>query len=141
MSKVSITAVIVCDDIRKEVTGKDILIGVYSGDIIVQDIPATISAAFWFELLPLELGVQRLELRLRLANKEEALPLTIEVQVENLSPSAIFTPSATITVDAETELLLEERVGESWRVLKSKKIYKGKVNHPLIFSNDPQPPV
>jgi hypothetical protein len=41
MSKLGykITSLIICDDIRREASGKEILIGVYSKDIIVKDIP------------------------------------------------------------------------------------------------------
>jgi len=36
-----------CDDIRREVTGKHILIGVYGGDIILPHLPAPVVLAVW----------------------------------------------------------------------------------------------
>jgi hypothetical protein len=38
---------IFCDDIRREVSGKQILIGVYTGDIVIPSFPATIAIAGW----------------------------------------------------------------------------------------------
>ena len=45
MSKLGykISSVLICDDIRREASGKEILIGVYSSDIIVSSIPANIT--------------------------------------------------------------------------------------------------
>lgn len=44
-------SVIVCDDIRQEISGKQILIGVYSEDIIVQSLPTTLTLCFWIQVL------------------------------------------------------------------------------------------
>lgn len=41
---------IVCDDVRREDSGKAILIGVYTGDIVVAGYPSIFSAKFWFEV-------------------------------------------------------------------------------------------
>ena len=38
--KVEILSAVVCDDVREENNGKEILIGVYSGTIAVQEIPS-----------------------------------------------------------------------------------------------------
>jgi len=38
---------VVCDEVRKEVTGKEILIGVYGDDIIVGAFPATLLLSLW----------------------------------------------------------------------------------------------
>lgn len=140
MADLQVTAVVVCDDIRKEVTGKDILIGVYSGDILVPDLPMVINAAFWIELGPNQPGNYKLNMRVRLGNKVEALPIAIELQIADTSQSAVFTPQATIAVDTATELLLERRVGDSWETLKSKKIYKGVTVQPFSASTFSEPP-
>jgi hypothetical protein len=51
-NKHNFRAVIVCEDIRQEVNGKWSLMGVFSGDIVVQDFPAEIQLAFYIEYLP-----------------------------------------------------------------------------------------
>jgi hypothetical protein len=57
---------IFCDDIRREFNGKDILIGVYSGGMILKQLPAPVAMAIWFCFernesdfgqVPIELGI------------------------------------------------------------------------------------
>ena len=42
-------SVVLCDDIRQENTGKAILIGVYSGDIVISSIPARLGISLWLQ--------------------------------------------------------------------------------------------
>lgn len=42
--------VLFCDDIRQEVTGKFIFIGVYSGDLLPQSIPSTFGLAMFLRV-------------------------------------------------------------------------------------------
>lgn len=49
MTYAEIYAVVICEQVRKESNGKDILIGVYGGDIIVTDFPAFLTLTIWVE--------------------------------------------------------------------------------------------
>src|SRR2546426_965311 len=40
---------VVCDDIRREDNGKELLIGVYSGGIVVPQFPAPLVLAYWVQ--------------------------------------------------------------------------------------------
>jgi hypothetical protein len=42
-AELKIISVLICDDVRREENGKEILIGVYSGDIIVTRFPAAMA--------------------------------------------------------------------------------------------------
>lgn len=42
-----IVSVIICDDIRKEASGKQTLVGVYNKDIIIPNTPSTLSQLFF----------------------------------------------------------------------------------------------
>jgi hypothetical protein len=68
-----IGALIICDDIRddirKEISNKDILIGVYGSEIVVPEFPATIPLAFWMEITPTKLGELSLQLHLSFDDK------------------------------------------------------------------------
>ena len=55
--------VVFCDDVRREVSGKDILVGAYSGDITVQSVPTTIGIAFWIQVRVKGIGTVRTRLR------------------------------------------------------------------------------
>ena len=49
--KVEILSAVVCDDVREENNGKEILVGVYSGTIAVQEIPSPpLSLRCWVNL-------------------------------------------------------------------------------------------
>jgi hypothetical protein len=54
-----------CDDIRNETNGKQILIGVYTGDILISQFPAVISISVWvaFERINEESGELPIEFR------------------------------------------------------------------------------
>ena len=58
-----VEAVVVCDDIRREFNGKEILIGVYGG-IIVPRFPANLNLAFWIQFRTTETGEIPIFLRL-----------------------------------------------------------------------------
>lgn len=51
-----VETVVVCDFIRHEGNGKDILIGVYGSGIRVAALPTNIALSFWIELKPHQTG-------------------------------------------------------------------------------------
>lgn len=53
-----------CDDIRQEITGKHILIGVYGGDLVPGILPATFPIAIWVRFWGLQAGRHSFEMRL-----------------------------------------------------------------------------
>lgn len=50
-------SVVFCDDVRREITGKDILIGVYSGDIRLPTVPALLGVSLWIQFRTIGNGV------------------------------------------------------------------------------------
>ena len=62
--------VIICDDVRKENSGKHLIIGVYPDDILVPGFPATIAVCAWFQFFADRVGEMPIELRV-LQNKKE----------------------------------------------------------------------
>jgi hypothetical protein len=60
---IDILAVIACDDIRREHNGKEILIGVYAGEIVVPEPDAAIEATFWVHFRCDRLGGVELEFK------------------------------------------------------------------------------
>lgn len=64
VGSINFIAVVVCDDVRKEISNKEILIGVYGAELVVQSYPALINPSFWIQMLPLVPGEFNLEMRL-----------------------------------------------------------------------------
>jgi hypothetical protein len=115
----SIDSILICDDIRKEVSGKDILVGVYSGDIIVHSVPFTLVLAVWFEYIPGSNVKHTLDIVASYAGKQIARQKG-EIHPED-SPFGIAMPGLTVSGDAEGELLIEITLGDSGQVFKKSK--------------------
>jgi hypothetical protein len=111
-------AVIVCDDVRREVTGKDILIGVYSGDIILSIFPMWFPASLWIEIETLEVGKHEINFRMSLTDKPP-IPFKAEVDVIRPGSLALFAPGLQFNAEKECELLIEVLDEDGWRYLNS----------------------
>jgi hypothetical protein len=126
MSVLEFCAIIICDDIRKEINNKDILIGVYSGDIVVSSLPAWLPMAFWIEASAKQIGRHDRSFRITVADNPP-LVLKSELQIEQLGSLAIMISGLQIYFEKEGTLLLEVQEGEEWKTLKSKKIIIGQL--------------
>jgi hypothetical protein len=124
MLREEVTAVLVCDDIRKENNGKDILIGVYSGDILLPSLPAQLSLAFWIEVAPVQVGSKKATFRIGFGGDRSAMIHT-ELEVSRTGPAAIALPTFLVSIDSPGDLTLEIQEGngdDGWRLLKRKSI-------------------
>jgi hypothetical protein len=131
-----IGSVIICDDIRKEVTNKEILIGVYTGDIVVSSFPASIPLAFWVELTPYRPGKHEFNLRLSIPGKKGKLVIQAALEVATLTGTSAAVAGFQITFDEPGELTLEIGFGDEWHLLRRKTVQQGPV-----VSNTPIPTV
>jgi hypothetical protein len=124
---VKVTSALICDDIRREITGKDILIGVYAGDIIVPQVPFSIPLTLWFELSPEKTGPHKVSVRLSYAG-EEVFKLEAGIDVQSVGPAALPLPSFQLASDKLGELVVEFSADEkTWAEVKRKKIIQGAV--------------
>lgn len=120
-------SVIICNDIRKEITNKDILIGVYGGDIIISKFPAKLRIAFWIEYIPDR--ADKIEVNFRIGLKGKS-PTDVKgvLDLPELKTAIIAVPGLELLVEEESELILElsDKEGE-WRIIKTKQIKRGQV--------------
>lgn len=130
--------VIVCDDIRKEVTGKEILIGVYSGEIVLPSFPSWFPASLWFEIETLEVGKYEVMVRFSLTDKPPVL-LKAGLDVSRTGGTSMVLAGLQLFAENECELIVEIQDGEEWRVLKRKKVIKGNVTLPFPALTGPPP--
>jgi hypothetical protein len=116
-------SIVMCDEIRTEVTGKDILIGVFSGEILVPSFPTAIGVAFWAEVENSneDIGVKEYELRVGVENGQP-LPFKVTADIRAAGTSILKIPTIHIPVPGPTVVSLELLDEENWRVLKSKKV-------------------
>src|SRR6185437_1672746 len=130
MSAAQFGAVIVCDDLRKEVNGKDILIGVYAGDIVLASFPAWFPCALWIEIETVETGEYELLFRLSLTGKPH-LQFKVRMEVQQPGTTGLGLPGLQLQAENESELIIEALDGEDWKVLKRKRVIKGNVSLPF----------
>ncbi len=114
-----IETVLVCDDIREEITHKLILIGVYSGNFVVPEFPSNFFLAFYFTMTANDPGEFELNLRLSLPKTRPEMYMRVKFAVPALEDTSLagdqfgtFTPKIPITIPAPGELVLSARWGE-----------------------------
>lgn len=126
----------VCEEVRQEMNGKFILLGVYTNSILVNQFPAQFPLSVWTLLEAEETGSAAISLRLRM--EEAALTLlevkgSLEVQeLENWTPFAF---GGVVNVSNPGKLHVELKVDDApWETLRVVNI--SRATFPLV-----QPPV
>ena len=134
-----IETVLVCDDVRRELSGKDILIGVYSGGIGIPTLPAPINVAFWITLRAHEPGTFALSLRVNLPHKSPAIDMTMHIDISpppdmpfSEQPTAIFTPPLPLMITAPGDLELHYRWSRQGK-------YRPLLRKPIAIVSPPAP--
>lgn len=79
--KLSIKYAVICDDIRREDNGKQILIGVYSEDIIVSSFPAQLNLAMWLQCKAENSGEVNFDFRALRDGNDEIFKGSAKIQV------------------------------------------------------------
>ncbi len=125
MADFSLNAVIICDDVRREISQKDILVGVYGSAIVVSTLPTHINLAFWIEMEVHKKGLFELFLKLEFQNSSQNVEFRLGVNIENnTQPVAVFTPQISCFVEREGQLRLLAKAAESgkYKLIKTRKL-------------------
>lgn len=118
-----ISAVIVCDDVRKEVSGKDMLIGVYGGSINVPAYPANFPSAFWFEIEPSQLGSIPFEVKIDMPSGNPPVQIGFTMEIREIDTSVFVMAGVPLSVERDGEIIISAKIGsEPWSVVKRKKV-------------------
>jgi hypothetical protein len=108
MSGLDIRYVIVCDDVRREDNGKEILIGVYSSDILVPVLPANLQLVFWMHVYNDEVGEFPFEVRLTGPDRVQILHASAQGTATSArSMGSIWFGPVGVRVPKEGDLSLE----------------------------------
>lgn len=144
-SEFTVENVVVCDDIRQEISHKHILVGVYSNVINIAMLPANINLAFWIELLCKKRGPLALQLKIELPGNPTGFHIGIDMTIDNTANSApLATPqiNCLITQEGEIKLFLRATGTEKWRLSKRVRVVYQSAINPQVnpFSSAPPPP-
>lgn len=132
MPNMEIHSAIVCDDIRREINNKEILIGVYTGDIIVADFPTMLTLSLWIEASTPEAGPIPVHMRVKIDNN-----IVGELKaMQALTAAGYFSlplPQMQLLVEKPGSIVFEiEGEAGHWRTLKSKNVRKGPIVPPNV---------
>jgi hypothetical protein len=102
---------VVCDDIRREMSGKEILVGVYGSDIAVAGFPTQLALSYWVQVYSPEAVLSPATIDFRLMGGEDAQFFAVSVQVMIPRPGlgAISLPAIPFSLQIPTRLILQMR--------------------------------
>lgn len=123
MKNLQITSRIVCEDIRQEKTNKYILVGVISGDILVQELPGMIALSIYLEGVARESG----SVRIRVSGPGEGQGVMgASFKLQDGNRVTLTFPTVGLALECEGTLKLEISEGddEDWEPLVEKKVIK-----------------
>jgi hypothetical protein len=104
MNKIKSGKAIVCEYVAQGSHGKHTLVNAYSGDILVQDLPAAIPLAFFIELeFEGAGGNSQLKVNVLLGGKSKA-QAEAEIQVESGKPGILVLQQAAFQIDGATDI-------------------------------------
>ena len=112
---------VVCDDARKEVTGKDILVGVYGGGIHTPQLPVSINLSFWLEITVRKPGRLAVDIKVECPGDND--PVMLQLGGDVLNPNeafSVFTPQLgyAIARSGHLKLFIKASNKEGWTLLK-----------------------
>lgn len=124
--RAEVSAVIVCDDVRKEFNGKDILIGVYSGTVNVSAYPTTLSAAFWIELETEGTGSVTCEFRIETPSGNPPIKVAFDLDVAETGTAVLVMGGVPLALERDGDIVISARIGDSNEtVVKRKPVKRG----------------
>ena len=128
MADFAVISAVICDDVRKEASNKDIIIGAYGGGIVVPSFPVNIPFAVWVEVMPAATGRQGIDVMFRAPGIPGNFRLRILVDISSLDdPTTFYTPQVIMPVGepGNIEVLMKPAETEEWRLIKAKRIIQG----------------
>lgn len=123
VGKLEFLNALLCEDIRQERNNKYIIIGVYSGDIILQKVPSTVLVSLFVEMKVSKAGQNTAKIRLAGPGEDSAV---LDMAFETQQPNQVVTlagPAMTVimakagpfTVSASTD-------GRKWVPIIEKQV-------------------
>ena len=120
LASINISHAIACDDIRQEVTGKYILIGVYSGNMGLPFFPNMVTLGFWVLAKPSQKGDYDVQLRVQDTGGKEVTCGHMIIHVDHVGDSSLVLPPMPIPLEKPGEIALQYREGDGeWKTICS----------------------
>lgn len=120
-----ISTVIFCDDIIKELSGKEILIGVYSGNIQVNSYPAQLRLSLWIEFEADAPDQGHWELQVATPSGNPPIQVDFDMEVKSAGSSSMSMVGLPVRLESDGEIAVSSRrdTGD-WRIVKRKPVLR-----------------
>jgi hypothetical protein len=129
---------IVCENIRQELHGKHSLIGVFSGDILINTFDVMLQVAVYIEFIADELGKVQVELIVSYDHKDR-VKINAEFDYKDVrDPAVIASPSISIPIERGASIIVTATCNG-----KTKRILEKRIRMPSTFATSsisPAPP-
>jgi hypothetical protein len=130
-SQLEIKSVVVCDDVRREENGKDILIGVYSSGILVPQLPATLSLSFWIQFRARDAGEIAADFRLMGGEDVKFAEVHGRLQMAKPGIGSLALGPIPVALQVLRPLTLQFKQGDrDWTTIEEIPVEKGA---PIVF--------
>ncbi|PAQ01547.1 hypothetical protein LRP31_18860 [Mesorhizobium mediterraneum] len=107
-----VTSVVFADDVRREVSGKDILIGVFGGDVMVPALPTPMQIALWVQMDVKGKSVA-VEVEITMPNgAPDGVSVRFDLQGEMDGSASISTPPIGTIVTSEGDIVVRFRMAD-----------------------------
>ncbi|MCC5979849.1 MAG: hypothetical protein JJU21_17455 [Salinarimonas sp.] len=113
-----------CEDIRREDNGKDMLLGVYGGDIVAARCPIRVGVSLWLQYVsaPVRTGETGIALRLRFEGHEKPVS-QIGLPFMEEGEATLALRGMPLEINGSGTLLLERRLpGQDWEEIARKRV-------------------
>jgi uncharacterized protein DUF6941 len=122
--QVEVVAALICDDVRKEIGGKETVVGIYIGNIIVPDFPANLLLCLWL-LIKLK-GSGTLKMKFRVVGTDDNHYVSFDGQADigpGRNTGALPLPRFPVSLGKEALLRFEWQLnGSDWQTLATKEV-------------------
>lgn len=117
---------ILCEDARKDKSEKDILVGVFSGNIFVNQFPANVPLVVWLNVRVRGAGKDTIEVKLSGPTKKKSLTGTFQLEKkesDTYETLSVATPAAIVPIERPGELKFQiKQPNGRWKTIISKKV-------------------
>lgn len=115
---ITVKSVVVCDDVRREDNGKEILLGVYSGGVLVQSFPIALGLSFWVHFNADVIGDAELRFRLIAGSEVKFFEIRAKLVLGKLGLGSLtFGPAPVVLQVASTLELQMNQKGDDWETI------------------------
>jgi hypothetical protein len=124
--QITVKTVVVCDQVRREDNGKEMLIGVYSAGILVAQLPAPLMLSFWIQFKSTDVGETAVLFRLMGGEDVKFAEMHIQMQLLRPGMGSMTIGPIGIMLQVVTSLTLQMKQGDQdWATIEEISVEKG----------------